>query len=73
MRCGLILSSLPLSTIAYQRVCWGGGLIHYQSTAADALQRSLRARFQVRLMPSVDMTSDVKSRQRLFLGLHDIF
>src|SRR5262249_15313754 len=34
------------------------------STAADALQRPLR--FQARLTASVDMTSDVKGRERLF-------
>jgi hypothetical protein len=27
---GLLLSSLLCSTIAYQRVCWGGGLNKYQ-------------------------------------------
>jgi hypothetical protein len=26
----LFLSSLPCPTIAYQQICWGGGLIHYQ-------------------------------------------
>jgi len=47
MPCALFLSSLPLPTIAYQQICWGGGLIHYQWRAGDG--------FQPRLTPSVDM------------------
>src|SRR5919108_5972003 len=27
---------LPFSTIAYPLVCWGGGLMHYQTLAPDA-------------------------------------
>jgi hypothetical protein len=53
--------SLLFPTIAYQRVCWGGGLIHYQRRPGDALQRPLRSRFRARLTPGVDMTSNVKS------------
>jgi len=41
--------------------------------AGDGVQRPLRFRFPPRLMPSVDMTSDVKSREPLFLGLHAVF
>jgi hypothetical protein len=41
MSCGLLLSSLPFPTIAYQQVCWGGGLIHYQPSGADGPQRTL--------------------------------
>src|SRR5262249_41575543 len=39
------------------------------------LQRPLvpRSRFQPRLTPSVDMTSDVKGCQPIFLGLHHVF
>jgi hypothetical protein len=37
-----------------------------QPAAADALQRPLRSRFQARLSRSVDMTSDVKSRLKIF-------
>jgi hypothetical protein len=33
--------------------------LYYQGHGADAFQRPLRSRFQVRLMPGVDMTSDV--------------
>src|SRR5262245_31955719 len=57
MSCDLLLSSLPFPTIAYQQICWGGGLIHYQPPAADCLQRQLvpRSRFQQRLRPGVDM------------------
>jgi len=40
MPCVLLLSSLPFSTIAYQWVCWGGGLIHYQECAPDACPRA---------------------------------
>ena len=43
MICGLLLPSLPFPTIAYQRVCWGGGLNKYQSAAPDCLQRPLGA------------------------------
>ena len=32
----------------------------------DALQLPLRFSFRARLMPGVDMTSDVKSREQLF-------
>jgi hypothetical protein len=38
--------------------------------AADRLQRSLRSRFQRRLTPSVDMTSNVKSWRE---NSHDVF
>jgi hypothetical protein len=41
--------------------------------AADAVQRPLRSRFPARLSCGVDMTANVKSRQQLFLGLHDVF
>ena len=41
--------------------------------AADCLQPPLRSGFQQRLSPSVDMTSDVKGCQPIFLGLHRIF
>ena len=59
MTCGLLLSSLPFSTIAYQRVCWGGGLNKYQGTAADYLQRPLLrcARFRQRLSASVRVST----------------
>ena len=40
---------------------------------ADYLQRPLRSRFRARLMPGVDMTSDVKGGQQIFLSLHDVF
>jgi hypothetical protein len=73
MTCRPLLSSLPSSTIAYRRVCWGGGLIHYQRLAADCLQRALRSRFRQQLKAGVDMTSDVKGCQPIFLGLHDVF
>jgi hypothetical protein len=75
MICGLLLSSLPFPTIAYQRVCWGGGLNKYQPPAADALQPTLlrRCGFRARLRRSVAMTSNVKSWQQIFLGLHDVF
>jgi hypothetical protein len=67
MTCGLLLSSLPCSTIAYQRVCWGGGFNKYQARPGDGLQRPLvpRSRFRQRLTPSVDMTSEVKSWEQL--------
>jgi hypothetical protein len=35
-------------------VCWGGGLNKYQTAAADALQRPLRARFQARVAETPD-------------------
>ena len=38
----------------------------YKSLAGDGLQLTLRFSFQPRLMPGVDMTSDVKSREQLF-------
>ena len=41
-----------------------------QGGAGDGLQRPLRSRFQPRLTPGVDMTSNVKSGQQTFLGLH---
>ena len=43
--------------------------------AADRLRHMLvpRFRFQQRLSASVDMTSNVKSGQQIFLGLHEIF
>jgi hypothetical protein len=44
-----------------------------QGFAADAFQRPLRSRFQARLKLGVDMTSDVKRWQQLFLGLHNVF
>ena len=46
-----------------------------QSAAADALQPTLVPRFgfQARLSASVDMTSDVKGCQQIFLGLHHVF
>jgi hypothetical protein len=53
MPCALFLSSLPCPTIAYQQICWGGGLIHYQARAGDGLQRPLRSRFQPRLTRGV--------------------
>ena len=56
-----LLPSLPFSTIAYQQVCWGGGLIHYQRLAADCLQPALRFGFRQQLKAGVDMTSSVKS------------
>jgi hypothetical protein len=34
--CGLLLSSLPNSTIAYQRVCWGGASISIKGLQATA-------------------------------------
>jgi len=40
-----------------------------QPAAADAFQRPLRFRFQARLSRSVDMTSDVKGWEQLFLRL----
>jgi len=53
----------------------GGGLNKYQGLAGDRQQRPLlrRSGFQARLRPSVDMTSDVKSREQLFFRLHPIF
>jgi hypothetical protein len=71
MRSPSLLLLFP--TIAYQRVCWGGGLIHYQSPAADALQLTLRFSFRAQLRRGVDMTSDVKSGEQIFLGLHRFF
>jgi hypothetical protein len=56
---GLLLSSLPFSTIAYQRVCWGGGLIHYQPRAGDRFQLPLRSRFRQQLSASVGRHDDV--------------
>jgi hypothetical protein len=53
-----------------ERVCGGGGRDHYHWPGADALQRPLRSRFQARLRPGVDMTSNVKSwrkNSRLFV------
>jgi hypothetical protein len=44
-----------------------------QQVAADALQRPLRSRFQARLSRSVDMTSNVKRWQQLFLDLRHGF
>jgi|SoiMetStandDraft_2_1073263.scaffolds.fasta_scaffold297211_2 hypothetical protein len=41
--------------------------------AGDGFQRPLRSRFQPRLTPSVAMTSNVKSREQLFLGLHAVY
>jgi hypothetical protein len=32
-----------------------------------------RSGYRARLMPSVDMTSNVKGGQQIFLGLHDVF
>jgi len=40
--------------------------IAQQGHRADCLQRPLRSRFRQRLMPGVDMTSDVKSRLKIF-------
>jgi hypothetical protein len=60
MTCGLLHSSLLFPTIACPRVCWGGGLIHYQAAAADSCQPPLRSGWQQRLSPSVAMTSEVK-------------
>jgi hypothetical protein len=39
---------------------------HWLYPEADGFQRPLRFRFQQRLTPGVDMTSDVKSREQLF-------
>ena len=44
-----------------------------QRHGADCLQRPLRSRFRQQLMPGVAMTSNVKSWQQIFLGLHDFF
>jgi hypothetical protein len=46
-----------------------------QGPGADCLQRPLvpRSRFRQRLMPSVDMTSDVKGGKQLFLRPHHRF
>ena len=41
--------------------------------AGDGGQRPLRSRCPPRLMPSVAMTSNVKSWQQIFSGLHDVF
>ena len=45
-----------------------------QPPAADRLQRPLlrRSRFRARLMPGVDMTSDVKGGQQIFLSLQTL-
>jgi hypothetical protein len=45
----------------------------YKRHGADCLKPPLRFSFPPRLMPSVDMTSDVKSGQQIFLGLHAVF
>jgi hypothetical protein len=44
-----------------------------QATAYSLRVAALHFSFQPRLKQSVDMTSDVKSRQQLFLGLQDVF
>jgi hypothetical protein len=44
----------------------GRGLNKYQRHPGDGVQRSLRVRFPPRLMPGVDMTSDVKGWEQLF-------
>ena len=46
--------------------CRVSGLLE-QSSGADCLQRLLRSRFRQRLMPGVDMTSNVKSGLPIFL------
>jgi hypothetical protein len=52
MTCGLLHSSLLFPTIACPRVCWGGGLIHYQAVPGDAFALCARARLNrgVRLL-----------------------
>ena len=42
-------------------------------TGADALQLTLRFSFRARLTAGVDMTSNVKGCEQIFLGLHDVF
>src|SRR5262245_19554573 len=54
-------------------VCGGGGLNKYQGPAGDGVQRPLRSRFPPRLMPSVAMTSNVKSWEQLFSRHHNMF
>jgi hypothetical protein len=49
------------------------GLYTYKALAGDGVQRPLRSRFPPRLKRSVAMTSNVKSWQQIFLGLHDVF
>src|SRR5262245_63388265 len=63
--CIRLLSSLPFSTIAYPLVCWGGGLIHYHRTGADALQLTLvpRFSFRARLIASVRLYFRVSFHQ----------
>jgi hypothetical protein len=39
----------------------------------NAFKTTLRSDVMQRLRPSVDMTSDVKRGQQLFLGLHEVF
>ena len=55
-------------------VCWGGGLNKYHTLQLTAYSvRWARSRFRARLMPSVAMTSNVKSWSQLFSGHHDVF
>jgi hypothetical protein len=44
-----------------------------QRRTTDCLQRALRSRFRQQFRPGVDMTSDVKSWEPLFLGFHQVF
>src|SRR5687767_140495 len=69
------MRSPPLVTIPHYSIpgiCWGGGLIHYQWRAGDALQLTLHFSFRARLTRGVAMTPNVKSGRQLFLGLQAI-
>src|SRR5262245_30921430 len=62
--CGLLLSSLPFSTIAYQRVCWGASyiIIALEPTASSFGSAVLRLRFRRRLTAGVGLQSILRRK-----------
>src|SRR4029450_3102517 len=64
----------PYEGNLHVRFCGGiGRVIADPTRTADTLQPTLRCGFQARLSAGVAMTSNVKSWQQIFLGLHDFF
>ena len=72
-RAGAHVSENALQFLCVERLC--RSVRAEPSAAADCLQRPLvpRSRCSPQLMRGVAMTSNVKGREQLFLGLHPCF
>ena len=63
MPCGLLLSSLPFPTIAYQRVCWGRGPQQVSNGCSRRPTASAcRSRFRARLSGGVRLLSNMETQ-----------